>query len=86
MCIVNTVQLAPDAYKSGLFFSGTKVVNGSMDNFLELDLMFVKFQVLGHNLLKFIIRSEYQGIHLYNVKLIMKQVNQNYPYLKGSFA
>ena len=32
------------------------------------------FEVLGHNLLKFIIRSNYQGIPLYNVKLIMKQV------------
>ena len=31
------------------------------------------FEVLGHNLLKFIIRSNYQGIPLRNVKLIMKQ-------------
>ena len=29
------------------------------------------FEVLGHNLLKYIIRSNYQGIPLYNVKLIM---------------
>ena len=36
MFIVNTVQLAPDAYKSGLFFSGTKVVNGSIDNFFRI--------------------------------------------------
>ena len=35
------------------------------------------FEVLGHNLLKFIIRSNYQGIPLHNVKLIMKQV-RNY--------
>ena len=34
------------------------------------------FQVLGHNLLKFIIRSDYEGIPLPNVKIIMKQVNQ----------
>ena len=33
------------------------------------------FEVLGHNLLKFIIRSNYQGIPLYNVKRIMKQVS-----------
>ena len=32
------------------------------------------FEVLGHNLLKFIIRSNYQGIPLFNVKRIMKQV------------
>ncbi len=32
------------------------------------------FEVLGHNLLKFIIRSNYQGIPLENVKVIMKQV------------
>ena len=34
------------------------------------------FEVLGHNLLKFIIRSNYQGIPLYNVKRIMKQVRK----------
>ena len=33
------------------------------------------FEVLGHNLLKFIIRSNYQGIPLFNVKRIMKQVS-----------
>ena len=32
------------------------------------------FQVLGHNLLKFITRSNYQGIPLPNVKLLIKQV------------
>jgi hypothetical protein len=32
------------------------------------------FEVLGHNLLKFIIRSNYQGIPLENVKTIMRQV------------
>ena len=30
------------------------------------------FEVLGHNLLKFIIGSNYQGIPMYNVKLIMR--------------
>lgn len=39
------------------------------------------FEVLGHNLLKFIIRSNYQGIPLYNVKLIMKQVFEGLHYL-----
>ena len=39
------------------------------------------FEVLGHNLLKFIIRSEYQGIPLANVKLIMKQVLEGLDYL-----
>ncbi|TRY70378.1 hypothetical protein TCAL_02880 [Tigriopus californicus] len=39
------------------------------------------FEVLGHNLLKFIIRSNYQGIPLYNVKLIMKQVLEGLQYL-----
>ena len=37
--------------------------------------------MLGHNLLKFIIRSNYQGIPLYNVKLIMKQVFEGLHYL-----
>lgn len=32
------------------------------------------FEVLGHNLLKFIIRSNYQGIPLQNVKTITRQV------------
>ena len=33
------------------------------------------FEVLGHNLLKFIIRSNYQGIPLANVKIITRQVS-----------
>ena len=33
------------------------------------------FEVLGHNLLKFIIRSNYQGIPLANVKSITRQVS-----------
>jgi hypothetical protein len=32
------------------------------------------FEVLGHNLLKLIIRSQYQGIPLLNVKTIIRQV------------
>ena len=32
------------------------------------------FEVLGHNLLKLIIRSNYQGIPLANVKTIIRQV------------
>ena len=32
------------------------------------------FEVLGHNLLKFIIRSNYQGIPIENVRTITKQV------------
>ena len=39
------------------------------------------FEVLGHNLLKLIIRSEYKGIPLQNVKTIMKQVLQGLHYL-----
>ncbi len=35
------------------------------------------FEVLGHNLLKFIIRSNYQGIPLDNVKVIMRQARKN---------
>ena len=34
------------------------------------------FEVLGHNLLKLIIRSNYQGIPLENVKSIIRQVGQ----------
>ena len=39
------------------------------------------FEVLGHNLLKFIIRSNYRGIPIPNVKLIIKQVLQGLDYL-----
>jgi len=39
------------------------------------------FEVLGHNLLKFIIQSNYQGIHIENVKLIIKQVLEGLSYL-----
>merc|ERR1712192_122795 len=42
------------------------------------------FEVLGHNLLKFIIGSNYQGIPMYNVKLIMKQVLEGLDYLHAS--
>lgn len=35
------------------------------------------FEVLGHNLLKFIIRNNYQGMPLQNVKVMMKQVRAN---------
>ena len=31
--------------------------------------------MLGHNLLKFILRSNYQGIPIENVKILIKQVN-----------
>ena len=34
--------------------------------------------MLGHNLLKFILRSNYQGIPLENVKILIKQVNKKY--------
>ena len=37
--------------------------------------------MLGHNLLKFIIRSNYQGINLTNVKIMMKQVLEGLDYL-----
>uniref|UniRef100_A0A1B6LEI1 non-specific serine/threonine protein kinase n=1 Tax=Graphocephala atropunctata TaxID=36148 RepID=A0A1B6LEI1_9HEMI len=39
------------------------------------------FEVLGHNLLKLIIRSNYQGIPLENVKVIVKQVLEGLVYL-----
>jgi len=39
------------------------------------------FEVLGHNLLKYIIRSNYQGIPLENVKLMMKQVLEGLHYM-----
>lgn len=34
------------------------------------------FEVLGHNLLKLIIRSRYQGIPLESVKVIVRQVSK----------
>lgn len=39
------------------------------------------FEVLGHNLLKFIIRNNYQGMPLKNVKVMMKQVLEGLHYL-----
>ncbi|XP_049844243.1 SRSF protein kinase 3-like isoform X3 [Schistocerca gregaria] len=39
------------------------------------------FEVLGHNLLKLIIRSNYQGIPLQNVKTIIRQVLEGLDYL-----
>jgi len=39
------------------------------------------FEVLGHNLLKFIIRNNYQGMPLQNVKVMMKQVLEGLHYL-----
>lgn len=37
------------------------------------------FEVLGHNLLKLIIRSSYRGIPLENVRSIIKQVSLKDP-------
>lgn len=53
-----TVQLLDDFKISGI--NGTHVC--------------MVFEVLGHNLLKLIIRSQYQGIPLLNVKTIIRQV------------
>jgi len=60
-----TVQLLDDFKISGI--NGTHVC--------------MVFEVLGHNLLKFIIRSNYQGINLTNVKIMMKQVLEGLDYL-----
>merc|ERR1712215_277348 len=60
-----TVQLLDDFKISGI--NGTHVC--------------MVFEVLGHNLLKFIIRSNYQGIPLMNVKIMMKQVLEGLDYL-----
>ena len=55
-----TVQLLDDFKISGV--NGTHVC--------------MVFEVLGHNLLKLIIRSQYQGIPLLNVKTIIRQVSR----------
>ncbi|XP_048738561.2 SRSF protein kinase 3-like isoform X2 [Ostrea edulis] len=60
-----TVQLLEDFKISGV--NGTHVC--------------MVFEVLGNNLLKLIIRSNYQGIPIQNVKHIMKQVLQALQYL-----
>ncbi|XP_042864369.1 uncharacterized protein LOC122248415 isoform X2 [Penaeus japonicus] len=60
-----TVQLLDDFKISGV--NGTHVC--------------MVFEVLGHNLLKFIIRSNYQGIPLQNVKSIIRQVLESLDYL-----
>jgi hypothetical protein len=43
------------------------------------------FEVLGNNLLKLIIRSNYQGIPVRNVKTIIKQVSQIIIFIQISF-
>ncbi|CAN7947581.1 unnamed protein product [Ixodes pacificus] len=43
--------------------------------------MCMVFEVLGHNLLKLIIRSNYQGIPLPNVRTIIRQVLEGLEYL-----
>merc|ERR1711887_441255 len=63
-----TVQLLDDFKISGI--NGTHVC--------------MVFEVLGHNLLKFIIRSNYQGINLTNVKIMMKQVLEGLDYLHST--
>ncbi|XP_066997426.2 SRSF protein kinase 3 isoform X2 [Anabrus simplex] len=60
-----TVQLLDDFKISGV--NGTHVC--------------MVFEVLGHNLLKLIIRSNYQGIPLQNVKSIVRQVLEGLDYL-----
>ncbi|EFX89500.1 hypothetical protein DAPPUDRAFT_40922 [Daphnia pulex] len=60
-----TVQLLDDFKISGI--NGTHVC--------------MVFEVLGHNLLKLIIRSQYQGIPLLNVKTIIRQVLEGLDYL-----
>jgi len=60
-----TVQLLDDFKISGV--NGTHVC--------------MVFEVLGHNLLKFILRSNYQGIPIENVKMLIKQVLQGLSYL-----
>ncbi|KAJ9580487.1 hypothetical protein L9F63_024337, partial [Diploptera punctata] len=60
-----TVQLLDDFKISGV--NGTHVC--------------MVFEVLGHNLLKLIIRSNYQGIPLKNVKVIIRQVLEGLDYL-----
>lgn len=56
---------------------GTKVVQ-LLDDFRVAGVngthVCMIFEVLGHNLLKFIIRSQYQGIPMANVKMIIRQV------------
>ncbi|PNF36152.1 SRSF protein kinase 1, partial [Cryptotermes secundus] len=60
-----TVQLLDDFKISGV--NGTHVC--------------MVFEVLGHNLLKLIIRSNYRGIPLKNVKVIVRQVLEGLDYL-----
>ena len=46
----------------------------SEKNYFFKDVCMV-FEVLGHNLLKLITKSNYNGIPLENVRIIIKQVN-----------
>ncbi|RTG89637.1 uncharacterized protein DC041_0006729, partial [Schistosoma bovis] len=48
---------------------------GFLNHYLDVCMI---FEVLGHNLLKLIIRSQYRGIPLENVRSIIKQVSIDY--------
>lgn len=70
--VVNASQPAEDGSVALLLF---EKLNGMMAMFLYflLDVCMV-FEVLGYNLLKMIIRSNYQGIPIGSVKSIIRQV------------
>ena len=68
-----TVQLLDDFKVCGV--NGVRKFTFSNSyHFISIDVCMV-FEVMGHNLLKLIIRSGYRGIPIENVRTIIKQVN-----------
>ncbi|KAL8587079.1 hypothetical protein ACOMHN_026047 [Nucella lapillus] len=76
-CVRDSDETDPAREKSVQLLDDFKIsgVNGTL-----VDVCMV-FEVLGYNLLKLIIRSNYQGIPVQNVRLIVRQVLQGLNYL-----
>lgn len=74
-CVRDSDETDPKREKTVQLFDDFKIsgVNGTH--------VCMVFEVLGHNLLKLIIRSQYQGIPLLNVKTIIRQVLEGLDYL-----
>ncbi|XP_076447214.1 SRSF protein kinase 3-like isoform X2 [Babylonia areolata] len=74
-CVRNSDETDPAREKSVQLLDDFKIsgVNGTH--------VCMVFEVLGYNLLKLIIRSNYQGIPVQNVKLIIRQVLEGLSYL-----
>lgn len=77
-----TVQLLDEFRVSGV--NGLRMFKCLIYLYFFLDVCMV-FEVMGHNLLKLIIRSNYRGIPRENVRTIIKQVFKQLPIISPEF-